>query len=159
METEAYLQISVASAFTNEGAMTVGAGGTLYLGDSAVAESLANTGHITVSSGGYLEISDNFTLSGGAIVVSASGTETSNRAELPTTPKSMALDLPRRAASDSSTFVESDGAQYVYGDSYYATIGYIGSQEVESGGYAYGTNDGWNPDCLRRRRNRFTPRR
>ena len=40
--------------------------------------------------------------------------------------------------------IGSGGAQYVYGDSYYATIALVGDQYIESGGYAYGTNDGWN---------------
>ncbi len=47
-------------------------------------------------------------------------------------------------AFNSSTSIESGGAQYVYGSSYYATIATYGNQYIESGGYAYGTNDGWN---------------
>ena len=75
VETAGFLQINVASGFSNEGAMKAESGGTLYLGGGA-AETLANTGDTsTSSSGGYLTISDNFTVSGGAIVISAGGTE------------------------------------------------------------------------------------
>ena len=111
------------------------------MGSFLVTESLANTGHITVDSGGALEISDGFTLSGGSIVVSAGGTETIEQGGTVYGADIYGVGYTDSGGVNSSTFVGTDGSQYVYGDSYYATIGYDGSQEVESGGYAYGTID------------------
>jgi autotransporter passenger strand-loop-strand repeat protein len=45
---------------------------------------------------------------------------------------------------DSSTYIGLGGVQYVYGESYNATINTYGNQYIESGGYAYGTNDGYS---------------
>ena len=135
VETGGFLQISVTSSFTNEGAMTAELGGTLYLGNGT-AGSLANTGYIYVDSGGYLTISDNFTVSGGAIVISAGGTEYIDSGGTAYDTDIYGVGYTFAGGVNSSTYIGSGGAQYIYGHSYYGFIGTGGNQYVESGGYA-----------------------
>ena len=115
VDAQGDLQISVTSAFTNEGVMTAEAGGELYLGSGGAPETLANTGEIYVDSRGILEVGDNFTLSGGAIVISSEGYEYIDLGGSATGIDVYGFAVTNPGGVDSATTVEDGGAQYLDG--------------------------------------------